>query len=151
GRPRSIESFFPAGTHEPNLRTLEELVLIEIEFAWKRWWSDQTLKASTVPMPPPVENYLQRFTLLRRSDCRRRLSEHESELRRRPGPVPTSVKSSSNSDIASSRFRAGAEVDRLRLVEPVASGSFGVVWKAFDPHLGREVAVKQLIERHQAE
>ncbi|MEX1312523.1 MAG: serine/threonine-protein kinase, partial [Candidatus Sulfomarinibacteraceae bacterium] len=37
---------------------------------------------------------------------------------------------------------AGETWGHLRLVEPIAAGSFGEVWRAFDPVLRREVALK---------
>jgi serine/threonine protein kinase len=41
-------------------------------------------------------------------------------------------------------FEAGTELDHYRLIEPIGEGGMGVVWKARDTSLDRDVAIKVL-------
>src|SRR5262245_31267772 len=71
GRPQSIEDFLPPGDHPSFRATLEELVLIELEFAWK----------AGEATPPRVEDYLRRFPDLDQPDVVLRLAREEFLVR----------------------------------------------------------------------
>lgn len=43
-------------------------------------------------------------------------------------------------------FKAGTDLDHYRLVEPIGEGGMGVVWKARDTSLDRDVAIEVLPE-----
>ncbi len=86
GRPAPIEQFVPPGPPGANLATLEELVHIELEFAWDRY------ARAAGPTPPPrpdaLEQYLQRFPALARPDILGRLVHQEIDVRRAAGAPP---------------------------------------------------------------
>jgi WD40 repeat protein len=91
GRPQSIEGFLPPPDHPHHLPTLEELVLIELEFEWKAWREAADGAGGPPPLPPSVEEYLARFPQLNRPEVVARLARQELGLRRRHGTAPESA------------------------------------------------------------
>jgi hypothetical protein len=84
GQPRPIEQFLPSEQQPNYLPTLEELVLIEMELAWK------TRSASAAASRPAlVEAYLVRFPLLNQPARLWPLLRQEYRLRQRWGDKPT--------------------------------------------------------------
>jgi tetratricopeptide (TPR) repeat protein/tRNA A-37 threonylcarbamoyl transferase component Bud32 len=87
GRPEPIEQFLP-GTDDPSyLTTLETLVFIELECAWKSWSrmrqeADTAILDQTETQPARVETYLERFEPLNRPDVVLRLVRRECSVRR---------------------------------------------------------------------
>jgi WD40 repeat protein/serine/threonine protein kinase len=87
GRPEPLEQCLPAVDHPNYLATLEELVKIELEFAWKsRRGGDVT--DPTVGQSPLVEGYLPRFPRLNQPAIVLRLLAQEYLVRRRYGDRP---------------------------------------------------------------
>src|SRR5262245_49894685 len=81
GRPRPIEEFLPAGDHPQYRGTLEELIHIELELAWK---------ATRDGAPPPlVEDYLRRFPALESDGVVLRLLRQEYLVRLQNGDRPS--------------------------------------------------------------
>ncbi len=83
GHPQPIESFLPPPQEPSYLPTLEELVHIELEFAWEAV-ARQPLPPSgqaTLPQAPWVESYLQRFPRLADPAILQRLVEQELRMR----------------------------------------------------------------------
>jgi Flp pilus assembly protein TadD/tRNA A-37 threonylcarbamoyl transferase component Bud32 len=166
GRPEPIERFLPAEDDRHYLPTLEELVHIELEFAWKAWHNPSEGHAATVNRPASVEAYLERFPRLRDPDVIQRLLQQEYQVRHRHGDLPqleeycdrfpeltllgqgieTWLKGSGRTASAGSgsASRPGMRIDRYVLAAEHARGGFGLVWRAEDKALGREVALKQL-------
>jgi len=64
GQPRPIEEFLPAPDQSSYLPTLEELVHIELEFAWKAALSNGSGDTVEYRERPLVEGYLARFPRL---------------------------------------------------------------------------------------
>src|SRR5262245_8619357 len=137
--------------------TLEELIHIDLEFRWK--------SAADGTRPPGVEQYLERFPELNEAAIVRRLVRQEIELRRRRGEALAAVEyaerfpgldlddsefeapvtaTAPGRTRATSELRPGDTVGRYRLAIEHARGGFGLVWRAADDALGREVALKQL-------
>lgn len=75
--PEPIEQFLPPESDPRYLATLEELILIELELAWKK--SSQG---------PRVEQYVERFPQLDRQDILIRLVEQEFRARFENGRAP---------------------------------------------------------------
>jgi hypothetical protein len=122
GAPR-IEDFLPA-PHDPLYEaTLVELVAIDLELS---------RRAGT---PRSIDEYLARFPALHKAEHLRELSREEERARRN----------------AKERLEPGARVGRYRLVDVHARGGFGVVWRAHDDGLGREVAIKTMARPRDAE
>ena len=90
GEFQPIGAFLPPEHDARHLPTLEELVLIELEFRWK-WWAGRGncdthgAAATEDHAPPRVEDYLQRFPRLNRPEIVRRLVEQELLVRRQAG------------------------------------------------------------------
>jgi tetratricopeptide (TPR) repeat protein len=173
GRPEPIEDLLPRPEDSTYLATLEELIFIEIEFAWKAQAEtdpDQsgtlqpTLFASGQHRPPRVEDYLVRFPCLNQPEIVRRLLKQEYLVRHRYGDRPAAgeyrarfpaaildtrdldalITFRADSAKSGSMQTSEARVGRYQLCAEYARGGFGLVWRAYDETLGREVAVKQL-------
>jgi len=92
GRPGPIDEFLPAENDPKYLATLEELVHIELEFAWKRRGDapaqdDGESLSATIASLPRVETYLRRFPRLNRPEIVLRLLQQERFVRRQAGEV----------------------------------------------------------------
>ena len=153
GEPLDIEACLPPRGAPTYLPTLEELVHVELELAWR-----------TGRAEPRVEGYLERFPALGEApDLLRRLVRQELVVRHRHGdrPAPESYRGrfpeliSSADDLRALARLAGevepapaagpgAAVGRFRIGTEHARGGFGLVWRAEDERLGRTVALKQL-------
>jgi hypothetical protein len=97
GHPEPIERFLPSPDHPAFLPTLEELVHIDLEFAWKASDTDHATSGSddnrstiAPPSRPVVESYLERFPQLKQPEIVLRLLQQEYLVRHRYGDEPTS-------------------------------------------------------------
>jgi serine/threonine-protein kinase len=81
GQPEPIEACLPEADESLRTATLEELVCIELEFAWRRW-RESGCKAER---PPPLENYLEQFPGLAAPEITARLARQEFLVRREAG------------------------------------------------------------------
>ena len=88
GCPEPIEKFLPEETAPAHLSTLEELVLIEMEFAWKAW--SKTDSNSGGRQPTRVMEYRERFPALDSPETLHRLLTEELGVRQRFGDNPSS-------------------------------------------------------------
>ena len=90
GEPLCIGSCLPRRDSPQYVSTLEELVHIDIEFAWKRWFdkSSSARHSGDADSPRRVEHYVQEFVDLRQKEIVGRLIDHEylvrSKLHDRP-------------------------------------------------------------------
>ena len=92
-RPARIEEVLPDERDSRYLATLEELVLIDLEFAWKNHRridenSDTSAGDRSCPTPPIVEGYLARFPALKERAIVLRLLQQEWRVRLRYGDHP---------------------------------------------------------------
>jgi len=92
GAPKAIEEYLPDESQPSFLATLEELVLIDLEFALKSWTGQQsarddqaTITNDTVAGAPSLETYFERFPQLQRPEIVERLVVEEIALRKRVG------------------------------------------------------------------
>jgi serine/threonine protein kinase/tetratricopeptide (TPR) repeat protein len=93
GEPLVIDDCLPPPGSAAYRATLEELVHIELEFAWKAWaavrQSESRTDSPPPARPPQIEQYLQRFPVLNQSEILARLVEQEFLVRERSGERPT--------------------------------------------------------------
>jgi WD40 repeat protein/serine/threonine protein kinase len=119
GEPGAIENFLPDLGSSLYLPTLEELVLVEMEFRWKQISSAATGDEST-RLLPLVESYIQRFSALDQPAIVLNLVRQEFQLRARIGETPTLE------DYRRRFPKLDAQIAALALTD-LTLGSFGTV------------------------
>jgi len=90
GRPEPIERFLPSEDDPNYVATLEGLVHVELDFAWKSWTRSRgeaqtAILHETEVQPPHVETYLRRFRRLNQPEIVLRLLQRECAVRRKYG------------------------------------------------------------------
>lgn len=167
GKPVAIEECLPEVSTPAFVPTLEELVHIEMEFAWRSYQANRNDTASE-ESPSTVETYVERFDALATDEIVLRLVEQEMRCRKRAlGIVEFDEYSSRFPNLTAGiqhlktaiecektrtpdvmeNMRVGEQVGRYFIADKQGEGGFGLVWQADDPKLGRTIAIKQLSGR----
>ncbi len=89
GCPQPLEDYLPAQDAPSYFATLEELVLVELEFAWKSWTEARTKGDSQ--QPKRIAHYRERFPALDRPEVLHHLLREELRVRLRWGDNPTAA------------------------------------------------------------
>ncbi|MGE3780880.1 MAG: protein kinase, partial [Pirellulaceae bacterium] len=116
-RPLDVADCAPPATDSRHLETLEELVLIELEFAWKRW-KNPSRRGEPASPPLAVEHYLEQFPQLRQPQIVRRLIKQEQRVRRQHGESVGDI------DLRTRLTRIGFGEDDETLAPSVSDASF---------------------------
>ena len=117
---------------------LLELLDIELQYAWRQE-ADSPARIGAASTPeqvaddrPTTDQYVRRFPILRTCPLLvADLAKHEATIR----GFQVDSQGSSESHLPSG-------IEQFDLIQPIASGGMGVVWKALNRELGRTVAVK---------
>ena len=89
GQPNTIEDVLPNTDSDDSVATLEELIHIELEFAWKALSTASDRRTRRDAAPPRVEMYLARFPVLDRPGIVERLAQQEYDVRQKYADQPS--------------------------------------------------------------
>lgn len=158
----NIEDYLPSLGSDGYLGTLQELVIIDLEFCWKR---QSSASSSLATSPSPVEAYVQRFPVLGDEPQLQKLVEEEFLIRHRYGDQPNPdefverfpqhgelLQKLANEiptrppvqfAVASSQVRPHPTIENYTLISAIGEGGMGSVYLAQQEHpVRRKVAVK---------
>ncbi len=169
GNPIPINQCLPIDTDPGFLATLEELIHIELEFAWQKIAAEDDDGHAAESKPASVESYIANFHQLQDDNIVLRLVEQEIRCRKNASQdvrldeysnrfpkltagiqaLVTAIEGSSEQKTRQTKpnMSVGQRVGRYVISDRQGEGGFGLVWQADDSKLGRRIAIKQLSNR----
>ena len=164
GDPPSLDAFFKeadilvdgwpdhGGSHELDLRELvESVVLTDLEWHWRTNPKQSRLlddyieflgPLDRISLPIVEEEYRARHNWGDRPDhdeYQRRFPHLASDLSKALNHIDTALSQENQQDAEPD---LGRELGRYQILQRIGSGGFGIVFRAFDAELSREVAIK---------
>ena len=154
-QPQPIERYLPPEDHPAYAGTLEEIIHIDLEMAWKRYGRG----TDGTPHPQPVEDYVRRFPCLD-GQVLVRLIRQEYEMRHMWGDSPSTAEYRvrfPKTLVDAERLFAeppSAVLPRIagdEVLGVLSRGGQGVVFRARQPGLNRLVALKMILSGARAQ